>query len=69
MSTDQIASIDNWGKANDVTRSEAIRRLVEIGLGNRFRHLWSPVSCRRQSKAPRAAELAGKGQAARSMRV
>ena len=33
MSADQIALIDNWRKANDVTRSEAIRRLVEIGLG------------------------------------
>jgi metal-responsive CopG/Arc/MetJ family transcriptional regulator len=27
-----IAEADAWGAANDATRSEAIRRLVEIGL-------------------------------------
>jgi len=32
MGAEQIASVDAWGKANDVTRSEAIRRLVELGL-------------------------------------
>ena len=27
-----VSQIDAWAKANDTTRSEAIRRLVEIGL-------------------------------------
>lgn len=27
-----IAEVDAWGEANDTIRSEAIRRLVEIGL-------------------------------------
>jgi hypothetical protein len=27
-----ITNADAWGKANDVGRSEAIRRLVELGL-------------------------------------
>jgi hypothetical protein len=27
-----LASLDSWAAANDVSRSEAIRRLVEIGL-------------------------------------
>jgi hypothetical protein len=27
-----IADADAWGQANDVGRSEAIRRLVELGL-------------------------------------
>ena len=27
-----IAEVDTWGTANDAMRSEAIRRLVEIGL-------------------------------------
>jgi hypothetical protein len=27
-----IAEVDAWGVANDTMRSEAIRRLVEIGL-------------------------------------
>jgi hypothetical protein len=31
---ESIAQIDAWAKANETTRSEAIRRLVELGLGN-----------------------------------
>ena len=27
-----ISAIDSWGEANDAIRSEAIRRLVELGL-------------------------------------
>jgi hypothetical protein len=27
-----IAEVDTWGAANDAIRSEAIRRLVELGL-------------------------------------
>jgi hypothetical protein len=32
LSEGLVADIDTWAKANDVSRSEAIRRLVEIGL-------------------------------------
>jgi hypothetical protein len=32
MPTSLIAAVDAWGTANDAMRSEAIRRLVEIGL-------------------------------------
>ena len=27
-----IANVDEWGMSNDIARSEAIRRLVELGL-------------------------------------
>jgi metal-responsive CopG/Arc/MetJ family transcriptional regulator len=27
-----MKALDNWAEKNDVSRSEAIRRLVEIGL-------------------------------------
>jgi hypothetical protein len=29
-----LGSIDQWAKHNDVTRAEAVRRLVELGLSN-----------------------------------
>jgi hypothetical protein len=32
MPEELIAAADAWGDANDIGRSEAIRRLVEIGL-------------------------------------
>jgi len=32
MPTELIAEADAWAAANDATRSEAIRRLVELGL-------------------------------------
>jgi hypothetical protein len=32
MPEDMIASIEAWAVKNDVDRSEAIRRLVELGL-------------------------------------
>jgi hypothetical protein len=32
MPSDLIAQVEAWAAANDVVRSEAIRRLVEIGL-------------------------------------
>jgi hypothetical protein len=51
-----IAEVDAWGASNEAMRSEAIRRLVELGLSN---------ASRRQQRAPkenaaRAAELAAK---------
>jgi hypothetical protein len=32
LSDEFIAKVDTWAGANDTTRSEAIRRLVELGL-------------------------------------
>jgi hypothetical protein len=32
ISDDLIAQIQKWGRENSATRSEAIRRLVELGL-------------------------------------
>jgi hypothetical protein len=32
LSDEFIAKVDTWAETNDTTRSEAIRRLVEIGL-------------------------------------
>jgi hypothetical protein len=32
LSDEFITTVDAWAAANDATRSEAIRRLVEIGL-------------------------------------
>jgi len=32
MSAELIAEVEVWSTANDITRSEAIRRLVELGL-------------------------------------
>jgi hypothetical protein len=32
MPSTLIAEVDAWGAANDAMRSEAVRRLVEIGL-------------------------------------
>ena len=44
MPPELIAATDAWGEANDIGRSEAIRRLVEIGL-----------TVRTKSKQPTAA--------------
>jgi hypothetical protein len=32
LSDELIAAVDGWAQGNDATRSEAIRRLVELGL-------------------------------------
>ena len=32
LEPDTLANLDRWAAANDVSRSEAIRRLVELGL-------------------------------------
>ena len=50
-----VASLDAWAVANDVSRSEAIRRLVELGLTVK-------MSAKQPSslKAARAKELASK---------
>jgi hypothetical protein len=32
LSDEFVATVDTWAETNDVTRSEAIRRLVELGL-------------------------------------
>jgi Ribbon-helix-helix protein, copG family len=33
LSEETVKAVDRWGAANGATRSEAIRRLVELGLG------------------------------------
>ena len=32
LPTELTTAVDKWGEAHEVTRSEAIRRLVELGL-------------------------------------
>jgi hypothetical protein len=32
LPTDLLVAVDEWGAANEVQRSEAIRRLLEFGL-------------------------------------
>ena len=32
LSDEFMANVDAWAEAHDITRSEAIRRLVELGL-------------------------------------
>ena len=50
MPSTLMAEVEAWATANDVTRSDAIRRLVELGLTARIR----PT----QVNATRAKELA-----------
>ena len=56
LSPDLIATIDKWAARKDVSsRSEAIRRLVEVGLGEA-----PPVQRRSRKAASKAFDLAGK---------
>ena len=50
-----IAEVDAWATANDATRSEAIRRLVELGLTARTKSKQGSAA-----RAERAKELASK---------
>jgi hypothetical protein len=50
-----IAEVDAWATANDATRSEAIRRLVELGLTIRTKSKQGSAA-----RAERAKELASK---------
>src|ERR1700751_5455880 len=50
-----IAEVDVWATANDATRSEAIRRLVELGLTIRTKSKQGSAA-----RAERAKELASK---------
>jgi Ribbon-helix-helix protein, copG family len=36
LSAELVGQIDAWAKANETTRSEAIRRLVELGLRSKM---------------------------------
>jgi hypothetical protein len=49
------AAVDDWAATNEVGRSEAIRRLVEIGLTVKTKAKQAPVE-----RATRARELAAK---------
>ena len=53
-----VASLDAWAFANDVSRSEAIRRLVEIGLAKSSTPKRPRVLSTAKQGAERAAELA-----------
>ncbi len=53
-----VASLDAWALANDVSRSEAIRRLVEIGLAKSSTPKRPRVLSTAKQGAERAAELA-----------
>ena len=53
-----IAAVDAWGTANDTARSEAIRRLVELGLTLETKA--APSQRLRAARADRAKELAAK---------
>jgi hypothetical protein len=48
-----IAEVEAWAAANDTTRSEAIRRLVELGLAVRMKRKQVPAG-----RADRSKELA-----------
>jgi hypothetical protein len=50
-----IAEVDAWATANDATRSQAIRRLVELGLTTRTKSKQGSAA-----RAERAKELASK---------
>jgi hypothetical protein len=56
MPAESIASVDAWAAAHETTRSEAIRRLVELGLT--VKAPARPVS--EPDRRLRAAELAAK---------
>jgi hypothetical protein len=55
MPTSLIAGVEAWATANDVTRSEAIRRLAELGLTIRTKSKQGSAA-----RAERAKELASK---------
>jgi hypothetical protein len=55
MPTALIGEVEAWAKVNRATRSEAIRRLVELGLTVKTKSKQPPVE-----RAMRARELAGK---------
>ena len=52
---DMLREIENWAEKAEVSRSEAVRKLVEIGLGKSSRTVTSS-----KTSAVRAKELAGK---------
>jgi hypothetical protein len=45
-----VAAVDDWATANDVSRSEAIRRLVEIGLSTGKPQAQTPVRTSAEAK-------------------
>jgi hypothetical protein len=53
LEPETIAAIDRWTAGHELTRSEAIRRLVEIGLAAARR------AGARRNKASKASEMAG----------
>src|SRR5213080_3724371 len=53
LEPETIAAIDRWTAGHELTRSEAIRRLVEIGLAAARR------AGARRNKASKASDMAG----------
>ncbi|WP_426615782.1 ribbon-helix-helix protein, CopG family [Bradyrhizobium sp. McL0616] len=58
LPADVTAEVDAWGEARELSRSEAIRRLVEIGLGKSVPAV--AVTSPAKGSAERAKQLAGK---------
>ena len=57
---DVIGKIDAWAKAHEIDRSEAIRRLVELGLTVKAEHRPSSESLlARSGKVAKASNMAG----------
>jgi hypothetical protein len=54
-----VAAIDAWASSNETTRTEALRRLVDLGLSKSSQQKAQILSTSRQGAA-RAAELAAK---------
>jgi Arc/MetJ-type ribon-helix-helix transcriptional regulator len=52
---DVVSAIDQWAEYNETTRSDAIRRLVELGLTTKTKAKQPPAA-----RADRAKELASK---------
>jgi len=60
MPSTLITEIEAWAEANDTSRSEAIRRLVELGLSKSTPNERPQVLSTAKQSAARAAELAAK---------
>jgi metal-responsive CopG/Arc/MetJ family transcriptional regulator len=59
MPAELIAEVETWAIANDASRSEAFRRLVEIGLSKTKPSQRPQVLSTAKQSAARAVELAG----------
>lgn len=58
LPADLTQEVDAWGEARELSRSEAIRRLIEIGLGNVPAPATRVDAATRKDRTSRAKELA-----------